>query len=210
MRILSLLVVVGMMAFGVSACSDGNNGTGGSGGTGAAGGGDSGGSGGTAGTGGGNAGGGGGSGGGTSAGGYCGKSCAMPADCCPMGVPDCPSANYPNNWTCDSGACGAPQCATDMDCTFGGVLMGYGCLTISTNKACQKTCTTDADCDMLMLKCTGTDDNGMKYCSAPTMSSGCKADADCMGYGKCNTTSGACECSADGDCTGAGVDKCVK
>jgi len=197
MRILSLLMVLGAF-MGLVGCDEGTGGSGGSGGE---------------------ATGGGGAGGGASsssssssgapAGGYCGKKCAMPMDCCPAGVPMCPGA-YPNNWTCDMGVCGAPQCATDADCTFGGVLMGYACLDISGNKVCQKSCTADADCAMQMLKCTGKDDAGKQYCSTDMMAPGCKADADCGGYGKCNTTSGACECSADGDCTGMGVDTCVK
>ena len=199
MRILSLLVIVGAF-MGFAGCSDGNNGSGGAGGSGGEATGGNGGTGGSASS--------SSSSGGTPAGGYCGKSCAMPVDCCFAGVPMCPGA-YPNNWTCDMGICGAPQCATDADCTFGGALMGYACLDISGNKVCQKTCAADADCAMQMLTCSGKDDGGKQYCSTDAMPAGCKADADCMGFGKCNTTSGACECSADADCTAMGVNKCV-
>jgi hypothetical protein len=201
MRGLSILLVVGLSFLGLAACGDdpppSTSGTAGSGGMGG---------GGTAG--GGTAGSGGGMGGGSNAG-YCGKSCAMPKDCCPMGAMNCPGA-YPNNWTCDSGACGAPQCGSDADCTFGGVLMDYKCLTVSGNKVCVESCAADMDCTPgTMTTCTGTDDAGMKYCT--TMAAGgCTDDASCMGYGKCNTTSKACECTADADCTGTGVDKCVQ
>jgi hypothetical protein len=122
----------------------------------------------------------------------------------------CPGA-YPNNWTCDSGVCGAPQCVGDADCTFGGVLMDYKCLTLSGRKVCVEGCAADADCTPgAMLTCTGTDDGGMKYCTTSTMGGGCMADADCMGFGKCNTATKACECTADTDCTAMGVDKCVQ
>ncbi|TKC99275.1 hypothetical protein E8A74_38290 [Polyangium fumosum] len=149
-------------------------------------------------------------GGGTPSGGYCGKSCAMAVDCCPMGLPNCPGMDYPNNYTCDNGVCGAPQCKADADCTFNGALPDNKCLTENDFKICAEGCAADADCTA-PLKCIGEDDNGAKYCTAePMMTGGCKMDADCNGYGKCNTTSGACECTADADCTGAGVDKCVQ
>jgi hypothetical protein len=200
MRFLSVLFIAGITFMSFVGCGDDTTKTSGTAGSGGSAG--SGGEGGSAGS-------GGGSGGGAPTGGYCGKSCAMPVDCCPVGAPMCPGA-YPNNWTCDNGVCGAPQCSTDDDCTFGGALMGYACLTVDSLKFCAKTCAADADCSMQMLTCSGSDDGGKKYCSTTTMGGGCKADADCMGYGKCNTTSGACECSADGDCSGAGVDKCVQ
>jgi hypothetical protein len=198
MRILSLVFIVGASLMGLAACDGGGGGTGGGGG------GDQGGAGGgTAGN-----GTGGGTGGSAPGAGYCGKSCAAPADCCPAGSMGCPG-DYPNNWTCDSGTCGAPQCASDMDCTFGGVLMGYSCLTANSYKICAIPCTADADCSMVMLTCVGTDDSGAKYCSSDTSTGGCTADADCAGYGKCNTASGACECTADAECTATGTDKCV-
>ncbi|MDI3292089.1 hypothetical protein QHF83_52750, partial [Polyangium sp. 15x6] len=148
----------------------------------------------------------GGTGGGAPAGGYCGKSCAMPADCC-QGAPNCPG-DYPFNYTCDNGVCGPGQCATDMECTFGGALPNNKCVAENGLKTCVTPCTADADCTM-PLKCIGEDDSGAKYCTSEA-TGGCMSDADCNGYGKCNTTSKACECSADADCTGAGVDKCVQ
>ncbi|MDC3952344.1 hypothetical protein [Polyangium jinanense] len=204
MRMLSILLLVSAGFMGLAACSDEpSNGAGGNGGSaGSAG------MGGMGGTGGGMGGGMGGTGGGAAMGGYCGKSCAMPADCCPMGVPNCPG-NYPNNWTCDDGVCGPPQCTGDADCTFGGAAPDFKCFTINDYKTCAEGCAADADCPM-NTKCIGEDDNGAKYCSAePMMTGGCMADADCNGYGKCNTASGVCECAADADCTGAGVDTCV-
>lgn len=146
----------------------------------------------------------GGSGGGAMPSGYCGKSCAMPADCCPMGSMGCPGPNYPNNWTCDSGSCGAPQCAVKDDCTFNGALPDWDCLTKDNLKFCADVCMADADCTA-PLKCIG-DAGGTKYCTAEA-TAGCMTDADCMGYGKCKD--GACSCTADADCTGMGVDKCV-
>ncbi|MDI1427927.1 hypothetical protein [Polyangium sorediatum] len=196
MRMLSILAVVSMSFLGLAACGDDTGGSGGSGGSGATGGMGGGGMGGMGGT--------GGMGGGGPSAGYCGKTCAMPADCCAMGVPNCPGADYPNNWTCDEGVCGAPQCKADADCTFGGALPNNKCLTESSMKICATPCMADADCTM-PLKCTGEDDSGGKYCAG----AGCATDADCGGYGKCNTTSGACECTADADCTGVGTDKCV-
>jgi hypothetical protein len=199
MRIVSILMIVGAGLLGLAACSDDSTGgSGGSGGNGTAG------SGGSSGT----AGGGGGSAGGSPGAGYCAKGCAMPADCCAPGSMGCPGP-YPNNWTCDSGVCGGPQCSTDDDCTFGGVLMGYKCLTEGGLKICAKDCAADADCTM-PLTCIGSDDNGAKYCSAEPMGGGCKTDADCGGYGKCDVATGACGCTADADCTAMGVDKCVQ
>ncbi|MDI1448897.1 hypothetical protein [Polyangium sp. 6x1] len=196
MRMLSILLLVSAGFLGLAACSSEPSGGGGSGG--------SAGSGGAAGMGGA---GGGGTGGSAPMGGYCGKTCAMPADCCPMGLPNCPGMDYPTNYTCDNGTCGGPQCKADADCTFGGAAPDNKCFTTNSFKVCLEGCTMDADCTM-PSKCIGTDDTGAKYCTVEAMK--CTADADCNGYGKCNTSSGACECSADADCTGAGVDKCVQ
>lgn len=145
--------------------------------------------------------------GGMAAGGYCAKGCAMPADCCPMGVPDCPGA-YPNNWTCDAGVCGAPQCSADDQCTFGGAFPDNKCLTVDSLKVCLDPCTADTDCTAPST-CIGVDDGGTKYCTVESDGEGCMSDADCMGYGKCDTMTGACQCTVDADCTGIGVDKCV-
>ncbi|UQA55576.1 hypothetical protein [Polyangium aurulentum] len=207
MRMLSMLLVAGLVIAGLSACGEdpppgttGGGGQAGSGGNGGAGGqGAQGGQGGGGGS--------GGQGGGSMPGAmHCAKSCAMPVDCC-AGAKDCPGP-YPNNFTCESGICGAPQCANDDECTIGGVLKGFKCLTTSGQKFCAKSCAGDADCPMgTKLTCSGADDAGAKYCANPM--AGCTADADCMGYGKCNLATKACECTADADCSGS-FDKCVQ
>lgn len=199
MRMLSILFLVGAGFMGLAACSSEPSGTGGTGGTAGAGG-----AGGMAGT-----GGMGGMGGSGPMGGFCGKSCTKPADCCAPNAMNCPGA-FPYNMPCDNGVCGPPQCTSDADCTFGGVAPDYKCLTENGLKVCAVDCMTDADCTM-PLKCIGQDDNGVKYCNAePMMTGGCMTDMDCNGYGKCNTSSGFCECTVDTDCTGMGVDKCVQ
>ena len=141
---------------------------------------------------------------------YCAQSCTAAADCCPDGLPDCPSDAYPNNYGCEEGLCTPPQCATDDDCTFGGTVPGYGCLSLSDFKVCGPTCDADADCTA-PLTCTGEDDDGVKYCAGEA-TAGCRSDADCpAGYGGiCDVDSGGCTCGDDADCSGAGVDTCVE
>lgn len=135
--------------------------------------------------------------------GFCAATCSTPADCCQPGAPNCPSDMYPTNWTCDGGFCGSPQCATDADCTFGGVLPDHKCLTIDVGgndlKACFEGCAVDADCTM-GTTCIGEDSNGTKYCTVAS-TGGCMTDAECNGYGKCDTATGLCGCTGDADCT---------
>jgi hypothetical protein len=68
--------------------------------------------------------------------GRCVKGCAAPADCCPMGAPNCPSGTYPTNYTCDQGICGPPQCAVKDECTAGGALPDYDCSKVGGFATC--------------------------------------------------------------------------
>jgi hypothetical protein len=207
------------LAIGAAACGsdeDDGDGTGGSGNTGSNSGGSGSGAEGGAGQGGSgsSAGGSGSSSGGAGSGGavaYCTKGCSAPADCCAAGAPDCPSDAYPNNWGCEEGVCTPPQCATDAECTFGGALPDYVCLTVSDFKVCAEGCATDADCTA-PTTCIGEDDDGEKYCTVESTAGGCRSDADCtLGFGSvCDVDSGACTCTGDADCTAMGVDTCVE
>jgi hypothetical protein len=107
-----------------------------------------------------------------------------------------------------------PQCATDDECTFGGVMPTYKCLKMDLDplgevRLCGEGCAKDEDCTTPDTKCTGEDKDGVKFCTGES-SGGCTKDEDCKGMGKCDTGSGACVCTDDSECTGTGVDKCVK
>lgn len=133
--------------------------------------------------------------------GYCGKACAVDVDCCPQGVPNCPGP-YPTNYSCGTGICQPPECASTADCS---IIPNAECHPISGYGSCFVPCTVDDDC-VADLVCAGQADDGTKYCT--TTATGCAMDIDCHGYGKCFT--GACRCQTDMDCTGMGVDTCVK
>lgn len=129
----------------------------------------------------------------------------MPADCCPVGDPGCPSNTYPNNYTCIGGACQSPQCAVTSDCTAESPKLD--CVTLSGTKSCAFACTMDVECNQPQT-CSGKDDNGKKFCLA--MGSGCKDDAFCKGLGIGKCVAGVCSCDVDSDCTKAGYTKCSK
>jgi hypothetical protein len=147
----------------------------------------------------------GGTGAGGQTGGYCARSCTTPADCCLPGQGNCPSDQYPTNWTCDNGICGSPYCQTNEECTFGGQLPGYECLQIGGQPACSKPCTANSDCTG-GATCTGMTDTGTLVCKSEVEQNPCVADADCNGFGICQQ--GACVCHEDSHCTNL-VDKCV-
>ncbi|KIG14309.1 Endo-1,4-beta-xylanase A precursor [Enhygromyxa salina] len=140
--------------------------------------------------------------------GYCAMGCEEDSDCCPMGSLDCPSDNYPNNWSCSAqGVCEFGGCANDDDC--GGLLQSQECHPIGDLPTCFEPCANDADCALQPgTTCSGVADDDVKYC-APEPAPACEGDADCGGYGICNVESGECYCEQDGNCTAEGADTCV-
>jgi hypothetical protein len=118
--------------------------------------------------------------------------------------PSCPSAQYPNNYTCVGGACRSPQCQSASDCTAQSPKLD--CFTIGGVSDCAFACMMDVDCTP-PLTCIGKDDNGKQYCLSK--GSGC-TDAMCtiLGLGKC--INGVCSCLTDSDCTKPGFTKCAK
>jgi hypothetical protein len=137
--------------------------------------------------------------------GHCKKGCAKPLDCCPQGMVGCPSNIYPNNFTCDKGVCGSPQCSVKADCTFGGQLPQYDCAVIGGFHACIEPCTLDADCGN-PSKCIGVDDSMKKYCKVD-MGPACAVPADCAGFGQC--VMGDCVCTGNADCTDPSANVCA-
>jgi hypothetical protein len=137
--------------------------------------------------------------------GTCAPPCTAPAECCPPGSLDCPSSQYPNNVSCENGACKSPQCGSTSDCAA--VNPKLDCFTNAGVKDCAFACATDIDCTS-PLKCEGADDNGKKYCIAKG-TGGC-TDTICasLGLGKC--INNICSCLSDSDCTKAGFTKCSK
>jgi hypothetical protein len=135
--------------------------------------------------------------------GYCTKPCGTVGDCCPAGSMGCPSNSYPNNYTCDKGACKSPECATTADCSA--LDPAQDCLALSGFKTCVDACAKDGDCKA-PATCSGLDDNGKKYCLAPS-GGGCTDDASCSGFGKC--VNKVCVCESATDCTKAGFTACA-
>jgi hypothetical protein len=149
--------------------------------------------------------------------GVCVKGCTMAAECC-SGQPGCPGGKYPNNPTCQNGACYPPQCTGDADCVIAMVDIG-DCLTFSSAygdfRVCAPPCTMDSDCKMgpVMGTCTGlTSKEGKKTCDygggtgGGGSDPGCKTNSDCMGDGVCEN--GDCVCHSDADCTDPDTKKC--
>ncbi|WP_437971555.1 hypothetical protein WMF04_20580 [Sorangium sp. So ce260] len=182
---------------GSSAGGGGEGGQGGGTGTGGAGGAGTGGAGGT---------GAGGAGTGGATYGYCAKGCTTPADCCAPGQGNCPSDSYPNNYTCDNGICGAPQCASHNDCTNGGLDPTKQCVPSGGVNGCVTPCTLDTDCPGTS-KCIGTDDTGNKFCRIESEPFVCTRTEECAGFGEC--VNGACVCDDDGDCTDPSANACA-
>lgn len=212
---LAMLVTMGVAGMGSAACDgDGGGGsgagtttsttttttsTGGGGGTGGSGGGGNGGGGtGGAAEGGGGAGG---TGGGAPVEGYCVRSCATPADCCPPNLPNCPSNQYPTNFTCDNGICGPPQCAVKADCTNGGQTPQYDCILTNGTHGCAQPCVTDAECTV-PATCTGIADDQSKFCKLEQPPFTCTPGESCNGPGVCNAAGDACVCATSAQCSG--------
>ncbi|EYF07617.1 Hypothetical protein CAP_8118 [Chondromyces apiculatus DSM 436] len=179
---------------GTGASGAGTPGSGGSGGSGA---GNTGGSGGT-----------GGQGGSVATDGYCALGCTTPADCCQPGQANCPSTQYPTNYTCDAGICGPPRCAVKSDCTANGQLPDYDCLTVGGNTQCAEPCTSDTDCTA-PATCTGAADDGTMLCKATVAAFVCDDDTDCNGFGVCNAAGNACICDESSQCTSEYANTCV-
>ena len=123
-----------------------------------------------------------------------------------MGLPNCPSDQYPTNFTCDGIVCGPPLCSVKEDCTANGQLPTNDCFLTGGVPGCAKPCMTDADCGGT-AKCTGLSDNLTMLCAEEQVRFMCMSDAECNGFGVCE--GGACVCHVDGDCTNY-VDTCVK
>ncbi|AKT40349.1 hypothetical protein [Chondromyces crocatus] len=140
--------------------------------------------------------------------GRCVRGCTIPADCCVPGQPNCPSDQYPTNYTCDEGICGPPRCAVKSDCTASGQLPDYDCLVINGLNQCAEPCVTDADC-AAPLSCTGTADDGTKLCRAEVPAFSCNDDAACNGYGICNEAGTACICEDSSQCTNTYLNTCA-
>jgi hypothetical protein len=150
------------------------------------------------------AGGGGGAGGAQA--GFCTRGCATPADCCPPGAPNCPSNQYPTNYTCESGICGPPQCQSNVDC-ISAATPNNQCVGYNGINQCVTPCTLDAECSSPAV-CTGVDDGGNKFCKAEAPPFMCDSDMDCNGFGQCNAEGNGCVCFQDTDCSGF-VNKCA-
>lgn len=214
LMVLGLAAMLGAAIAGAGCGDDGSGGSGGNGasGTGASGAtgpGGSGGSGATGGSGGSGATGGGAGTGGTggASDGYCARGCVTPADCCLPNQPNCPSAQYPTNYTCDNGICGSPQCAVKNDCTANGQLPDNDCLSVNGINQCAEPCTVDGDCTA-PATCTGMA-QGTMFCKVEQPPFTCQPGTSCNGFGVCNAAGDACVCADDGDCTNY-VDTCVK
>jgi hypothetical protein len=81
------------------------------------------------------------------------------------------------------------------------------CLVVSGEPFCGDACTGNIpnECSGTAT-CSGTDDNGKKYCLAPS-GGGCTDDASCNGFGKC--VNKVCVCEKASDCTKAGFTACA-
>ncbi|WP_437338890.1 hypothetical protein [Sorangium sp. So ce394] len=138
--------------------------------------------------------------------GYCAKGCATPADCCAPGQGNCPSDSYPTNYTCDEGICGAPQCASQDDCTNGGTNPNKQCVPSGGVRQCVTPCSVDTDCSG-RAKCVGVDDVGKTFCRIESEPFVCTSTEECGGSGKC--VEGACVCEGNDDCTAPSANACV-
>ena len=188
----------------VTSTSSGPGGTGGTGGATTSGTGAAGGAGGVGGV-----GGAGGAGGAMPLEGVCAKACTTPADCCQPNQPNCPSDQYPTNFTCDNGICGPPQCAIKEDCTAGGQLPEYDCIIFNGANGCVQPCVADGEC-MGTALCTGLADDMSKFCEVEIPPLVCQPGESCNGFGVCNAAGNACGCSDDAQCSNNFVNKCVK
>ena len=142
--------------------------------------------------------------------GYCAMGCIEDADCCPDGSLNCPSENYPDNYSCnDQGVCEFGGCSNNDDCTSNGLFPNMECHAISDQPTCFEPCANDTGCLLQPgTTCSGVADDGTMYCAAEAEAP-CEDDVDCAGFGICDVDSGDCYCEQDGNCTANGVDTCV-
>lgn len=112
--------------------------------------------------------------------------CSTPDDCCQgyqPGLPSaCPSAGYPDNWTCENQMCVHGGCSSDVDCVFS----GFECINLGTVSQCVAPCSVpsgiddlddcddrqDEDSDGLAhyipgTECIGVAAGGVRYCAQP-------------------------------------------
>lgn len=152
--------------------------------------------------------------------GYCAKECTVTADCCPVGVTNCPG-DYPQNYECVDGLCKAPHCTKDADCALFGA--GFICTPWAIGAGCAfPACTLDSDCTSPGATCASTLPDGRKVCSVtvPKCTPGsCPGRLTCLSGGRCGCTQdsdcgtsatvhcvgGTCGCAGDQDCGANGV-----
>lgn len=106
--------------------------------------------------------------------------CVDAADCCVGAQPAlpgaCPSADWPNNWTCSSGTCVHGGCSANADC----IVPDFDCVNLGTVSQCVAVCEDDDDCTeaeddndndlshaMPGTECIGTAAGGVQYCLQP-------------------------------------------
>lgn len=120
--------------------------------------------------------------------GWCASECVTVEDCC-GGIP-CPENNA---FVCRSNRCDL-VCASDDDCTFGGLVSGYTCHPYGGRRTCMTACTDSGTCEELGIgACDGRAEDGTSFCRGI-----CSTDEECSGYGVCE--GGHCGCHGDQDC----------
>lgn len=106
-------------------------------------------------------------------------SCVSPADCCVGIQPSvttgleaddagCPSNEFPNNWSCETGLCVHGGCTSDSDCNLYNSGLEY--VVVGSTGFCVLPCVQDADCPDLDgngfpdTLCTGQADDLSGFC----------------------------------------------
>jgi len=138
--------------------------------------------------------------------GTCQQGCNEAGDCSPPNAMNCPSDEYPNNWTCADNLCVFGGCAGDNDCP--NLPLGQECHEIDGVGTCFVPCGNDLECAAQPgTSCDGVADDDAMYCAAAPQP--CENDDDCNGAGTCDVDSGACVCTSDDECTSETLDTCV-
>lgn len=103
--------------------------------------------------------------------------CFAAIECCPLPQPStshvgaaCPSAEWPNNWSCVNNICVHGGCTSSGQCS----MPGFACAQVGGIGHCVAPCSVDADCTnwgeghgMLHTECIGEDDSSNKFCLQP-------------------------------------------